>query len=291
MFNWPLLIDTENVFQSLLDDSENYHFTDLNIADNSDEYWSFPSWPSHIDHILINDIFGELISDAEIVRLDDYVGYSYSQNNISDHRPVYWSYYVPTLNSGSGLIINEIMNNPNVVNDSFGEWIELTNISNEEIDLYNFIIKDNDNDYHVINEHIIIQPDDFKVFGISNDETLNGNIHMDYQYANFFLNNFIDEIIIQHPNGSVIDQVVYDYNVNFENVSGRSIMLINPSLDNTLGSNWLASNIQMNNGDYGTPGQSNMQSCNNTGDLNSDIEINIVDASSADSGCAVSLSW
>ena len=72
-------------------------------------------------------------------------------------------------------------------------------------------------------------------------------------------------------------QSVYDYNVNFENVSGRSIMLINPSLDNTLGSNWLASNIQMNNGDYGTPGQSNMQSCNNTGDLNSDIEINIVD--------------
>ena len=84
------LIDTENVFQSLLDDSENYHFTDLNIAANSDEYWSFPSWPSHIDHICItNELFSNH-QHTQTILIDQFLsnGFSEYEQYISDHRPV-----------------------------------------------------------------------------------------------------------------------------------------------------------------------------------------------------------
>ena len=53
-----LLIDNNNVFEIFLNDSQNFQFTDFDIANGSDAFWSFPSWPSHLDHILItNELF------------------------------------------------------------------------------------------------------------------------------------------------------------------------------------------------------------------------------------------
>ena len=50
-------------FQVFLDNSNNYMFTDIEIAEGASQYWSFPSWPSHLDHILItNELF-----DNEII--------------------------------------------------------------------------------------------------------------------------------------------------------------------------------------------------------------------------------
>ena len=52
-----------NVFQDVLDDSYNYQFGDLIIAQGNSSDWSFPNWPSHLDHILItNELFDELDS-------------------------------------------------------------------------------------------------------------------------------------------------------------------------------------------------------------------------------------
>ena len=81
-----------NVFRDILNDSENYLFADLNIAYGSSSDWSYPTWPSHIDHILItNDLFDEFDNSVtETIKIDDYLDngwYEYDQN-ISDHRPV-----------------------------------------------------------------------------------------------------------------------------------------------------------------------------------------------------------
>ena len=55
-------------------------------------------------------------------------------------------------------------------------------------------------------------------------------------------------------------------------------MLIDFELDNNLGANWSASEIIMVNGDYGTPGSLNIfNNCINNGDINNDLEINVVD--------------
>jgi len=83
-----------NVFQMILDDSDNYHFADMDIAQGSSFDWSYPTWPSHIDHILItNELFDELentSSDIQTIKIDEYIdgGWSEYDQNVSDHRPV-----------------------------------------------------------------------------------------------------------------------------------------------------------------------------------------------------------
>jgi len=83
-----------NVFQSIFDDYENYLFTDYEIATGSSSNWSYPSWPSHLDHIIItNELFDMFYSSSSVVttiKLDNHLSggwYEYNQN-ISDHRPV-----------------------------------------------------------------------------------------------------------------------------------------------------------------------------------------------------------
>jgi len=81
-----------NVFNSFLNDSD-YLFVDFPIALGSSANFSFPTWPSHLDHILISDElfadFSKQNSELSCIRIDDYMSswntYDY---NISDHRPV-----------------------------------------------------------------------------------------------------------------------------------------------------------------------------------------------------------
>ena len=86
-----------NVFQDVLNDSDNYQFGDLIIAQGNSSDWSFPNWPSHLDHILItNELFNELDSiEVKTIKIDDYVsgGWTEYDQNISDHRPVAMKIY------------------------------------------------------------------------------------------------------------------------------------------------------------------------------------------------------
>lgn len=81
-----------NVFQNVLNDSNNYQFVDISIAQGNSSEWSFPNWPSHLDHILItNELFDELDSiEVRTIKIDDYIdgGWDEYDQNISDHRPV-----------------------------------------------------------------------------------------------------------------------------------------------------------------------------------------------------------
>ena len=81
-----------NVFQNILNDSTNYRFADLDIAMGNSSEWSFPNWPSHLDHILITDeIFnGPNGLEVQTIKIDEYLdgGWSEYDQNISDHRPV-----------------------------------------------------------------------------------------------------------------------------------------------------------------------------------------------------------
>jgi len=79
-----------NVFQMILNDSENYFFADIEIAEGSSSEWSFPNWPSHLDHILITNELFDNNSYIEVIRIDDFMdgGFSEYDQNISDHRPV-----------------------------------------------------------------------------------------------------------------------------------------------------------------------------------------------------------
>ena len=82
---------TYDVFESFLGSS--YVFADENIYLGDSESWSFPTYPSHIDHIVITDEISNssLIEySTSTVLVEDLYDGGFSEYNeyISDHRPV-----------------------------------------------------------------------------------------------------------------------------------------------------------------------------------------------------------
>ena len=267
---WPLISNAE------------VEFATTSIA-NIDQYASYPSWPSFIDHIAVSSTLFDELSESTIqtIRLDDYTGYNFYQNYISDHRPVVLSFSVEPIDLIYGLVINEIMQNPMVTSDVNGEWFEITNLSNSEINLNGLIIKDDGTDVHVISdENLILSPNEFLVLGSNNNMESNGNVNIDYQYSNFSLSNLWDEIIISHPSGIILDEVKYDNGETFPDQEGYSMMLLSANLENNTGLNWSISNTTFGNGDYGNPGLTNFPTdCSNAmvGDINFDNGYNVLD--------------
>jgi endonuclease/exonuclease/phosphatase family metal-dependent hydrolase len=87
-FNDRISGDNEynNVFWCFIEDSEKYQFADMTIATGSDEFWSYPSYPSHIDHILISNEYFDQVNQVYTTRPDACVTEFHSV--VSDHRPV-----------------------------------------------------------------------------------------------------------------------------------------------------------------------------------------------------------
>ena len=94
---------TSNVFWNFIENSEQFKFVDMELAINGENgfqwgHWSYPTWPSHIDHILINEnLFNEFENNNSMVitiRLEDYFsnGWADYEEDISDHRPVAWRF-------------------------------------------------------------------------------------------------------------------------------------------------------------------------------------------------------
>jgi len=83
-----------NVFRDIIDDVYNYRFADEDIANGPSAGWSYPSWPSHLDHLIVtNELFGPLANDSSEVKTlkpDHFLsgGWWEYNKNISDHRPV-----------------------------------------------------------------------------------------------------------------------------------------------------------------------------------------------------------
>ena len=83
-----------NVFWNFISQPESYLFADMEIAEGSSSNWSYPGWPSHLDHILItNELFDEFsLPSAAIqtLKIDNYLegGWNEYYDYVSDHRPV-----------------------------------------------------------------------------------------------------------------------------------------------------------------------------------------------------------
>ena len=85
---------SNNVFQMFIEDNMNFLFADMSIAMGNISEWSYPNWPSHIDHILISNELFPLLNNEEsycrTIKIDDFLdgGFNEYDQNISDHRPV-----------------------------------------------------------------------------------------------------------------------------------------------------------------------------------------------------------
>ncbi len=162
------------------------------------------------------------------------------------------------------LVITEIMQNSDEVSDSYGEWFEVYNASNAQINMKNMVIRDDDIDSHTITDDLLINPGQYVVLGINDDMATNGGVAVDYEYGNnWFLSNGSDEIILICQ-GTEIDRVEYDNGATFPDPVGASMQLdpmSNNATDNNNGSNWCAATTPYGDGDLGTPGSANTSCC------------------------------
>ena len=178
-----------------------------------------------------------------------------------------WDSMTDTSNTDTtvyNIIINEIMQTPSAVNDSGGEWFEIFNSGDIELDLNGWTIKDADIDNHIISSSLIINPGEYKVLGINSNSSTNGGLTVDYQYSGINLANGADEIILIDTYGFVFDSVAYDGGPDpggtFPDPTGASIALVHPDSNNNVGTNWQESTTSYGDGDLGTPGIPNFSS-------------------------------
>lgn len=80
------IADNDNVFIDFVNDTAYYKFADMKIASGPVADWSYPTWPSHLDHILITDELYEHIIETRTLLYDQCDGRYF--NTISDHRAV-----------------------------------------------------------------------------------------------------------------------------------------------------------------------------------------------------------
>lgn len=158
------------------------------------------------------------------------------------------------------VVINEVMPNPNAVDDTLGEYFELYNTDKENnVNIDGWTIKDEGSNTHKINNggELILLPEKYLLLCRNKDINVNGGLKCDYQYSNFSLANSNDAIIILDDTGVEQDNVKYTTATAFNFGDGVSMELKDPSLGNDVADNWKKATSTYGAGDKGTPGKSN----------------------------------
>ncbi|MCK6507707.1 lamin tail domain-containing protein [Myxococcota bacterium] len=157
------------------------------------------------------------------------------------------------------LVITEIMQNPNAVGDSAGEWFEVLNLSGVDIDLAGLVVADLGTESFTVSASLVVPAGGLVVLGLNSDTAANGGAPVDYQYASFSLGNSDDEVVLS--NGiEVIDSVAWDGGPLFPDPTGAAMNLSVDLLDAALNDNgaaWCAATVAFGLGDLGSPGADN----------------------------------
>lgn len=155
------------------------------------------------------------------------------------------------------IIVSEYMNNPAVVPDSSGEWIELFNTTAAAVNLLGFVIRDQDTDCFTL-PSLAIPPRDRLVLAVNGNTSQNGGVTADYVWpsGSFFIANGSDEIEVLDATGQMLDSVVYDNGLTFPDPTGASVERIDlKALPYAF--NFAEATTTFGAGDHGTPGFTN----------------------------------
>jgi beta-lactamase superfamily II metal-dependent hydrolase len=151
------------------------------------------------------------------------------------------------------LVISEFLANPAGVSDTYGEWLELANVSGGELDLKGLRVRSGSNTF-VLDSHLLMDEDDFLVFGVDGKRSRNGNVftHVVAPWEDFFLANTSSYVEILTPSGTSIERVdwgganvVVDAGVSDERIDRFAPVGV---------SNFANAIDDWANGDLGTPG-------------------------------------
>ena len=183
--------------------------------------------------------------------------------------------------SCEGLIFNNSHENEYV---NPGDWVELFNPTNKNIDIGNWVFKDEDNDHNfTIPANQVMSPGMYLVLCRDTLE-FKDDFPSVINFAGdlgFGLSGGGELIRLFDSNGNLVDEVTYDDADPWPaeaDGAGPTLELIHPFLDNGLGQNWSASDIY-----GGTPGIINsVYSADNSNSIFPGKVINEINYNSAD---------
>jgi hypothetical protein len=157
------------------------------------------------------------------------------------------------------LVVTEMLIHSLAVDDSVGEWFEVSNVSKSGFDLNGLQIGDGGSDSFVVDKPTALLPGQAMVFGVSADQAINGGVGVDYEYAGFTLDDKSDAIILS--NGLfVIDSVTYTVTDDVSWGEGATRSLDPSHLDDGINDDdrsWCAATTPYGGGELGTPGAAN----------------------------------
>ena len=231
---------------------ESISFTDLSTGNPTSWSWTFeggtPSSSTIQNPVIVYNSAG--LFDVTLIA-----------TNSGGSNTAFYSDYIEVIDDSPTLVIAEIMQNPGYpVLDDDGEWFEIFNPTNSDINMNGWTIKDDGSDSHTISSSVIVPAKGFVVLGRNSNQSVNGGYSCNYQYSNFLLGNGADEIVILAPDDSEIDRVAYDGGTNWPDPNGSSMIFTGTAVDeNNHYSNWSTASIREQTfsgttGDNGSPG-------------------------------------
>ncbi|HPQ22499.1 MAG TPA: lamin tail domain-containing protein, partial [Saprospiraceae bacterium] len=158
---------------------------------------------------------------------------------------------ISSCNQAYTLTITEIMYNPPESGIDSLEFIEITNTGNLPVDLENVYFSSGIN--HIFNSQIINPSESIVLVGnlqAINNTLANINVYSHVEWTQWYdgsLSNNGEKIILNDPNGNIIDSLTYEDKAPWPSIldgtdgNGSSIVLCDYQTDNSIGSNWKAS--------------------------------------------------
>jgi hypothetical protein len=122
------------------------------------------------------------------------------------------------------LAITEIMNNPGIVGDPYGEWFEVRNMTDRTLYLNGLVLSDSSGEEHVVtaDELVSLAPNAFFVFGSNEVTSTNGDVPVNYAYEGYILGNGWDDVTIT-ADGVLVDTVMWDDGTTMPDPDGASM--------------------------------------------------------------------
>ena len=160
--------------------------------------------------------------------------------------------------AATGLVINEVMPNPNAVLDDFGEWFEVYNPGSADVDLKGYTLASANDAAYVIPASVVVPAGGFVVLARSGDPAKNGGIAATHAYRSTFTlaNGTTDWLALRDASGASVDSVAWG---TTSPPTGASRGVVNAAADNVVmsGANWATATSTYGLGDKGTPGAAN----------------------------------
>ena len=159
------------------------------------------------------------------------------------------------------LVISEIMADPNAVGDNVGEFFEVYNSTDKDIDMKGLEIIGKSGKHLIdVKGSYVVKAKSFFAFGVNADSSKNGGFTPGYVYKDVALGNGISWLSIV-SGATVVDKVAYQGNGWPAYKKGNGMQLSSDKLDaksNDDGKNWCVSTKEIKSGgDKGTPGAAN----------------------------------